>query len=114
MRPRFAVIEAEPEVVNRHWYHKTGLPERSRYIGRGTPLGNPFTVAEHGMAALDLYRRWLWNKIQGADPSVMAEMRAITPMTKLVCSCAPRPCHGDVVVRAWKWMRDQGMIDERP
>lgn len=106
-------VENVPEVVNRHWYHKTGLPPGARYIGRGTPLGNPFMVIEHGMAALPMYRRWLWTKIQGGDPKVMAELRAITPDTKLVCSCAPKPCHGDVVVRAWKWLRDQGKLDPK-
>ena len=101
-----------PEVVNRHWYHKTGLPPEARYIGRGTPLGNPFTAQQYEVdEALDLYRRWLWKKIRGGDEAVLAELRRITPETKLVCSCKPKPCHGDVVVRAWGWIRDQGMLE---
>jgi hypothetical protein len=100
-----------PQVVNRHWYHKTGLPAGARYIGRGTPLGNPYTVAKHGQAALDLYRRWLWQKICDRDPVVLAELRRIEPGSLLVCSCKPRPCHGDVVVRAWAWIREQGLVE---
>ena len=103
--------EQLPTVVNRHWYKGKPLPAEARYIGRGTPLGNPYTVDELGVGdALDLYRTWLWGKIRKNDPSVYAEMRAITPETLLVCSCKPRPCHGDVVVRAWSWMRTTGLI----
>ena len=105
-------LDLLPVVVNRHWYKDKPFPPRWRYIGRGKPLGNPFTVKEHGEAALDLYRRWLWDKIQARDPSVLAELRQIGPDTALVCSCAPRPCHGDVVVRAWAWIRDQGLLEQ--
>ena len=57
-----------PFVINRH-HHKDGLPSGAIYIGRGTPLGNPFTVQEHGEDALGLYRRWLsegWEEKQRA------------------------------------------------
>lgn len=100
-----------PTVVNRHWY-KTGLPVGAIYIGRGTPLGNPFTVAEHGIEALALYRAWLWKRIQDRNADVLGAMRAIRPGTLLVCSCKPRPCHGDVVVKAWLWLRSQGILEE--
>lgn len=100
-----------PTVVNRHWY-KTGLPAGATYIGRGTPLGNPFTVAEYGKDALALYRAWLWEKLKQRDDMVLGAMRAIRPDTPLVCSCKPRPCHGDVVVKAWLWLRSQGILEE--
>lgn len=99
-----------PEVVNRHWYHGRPKPPKTIYIGRGTPLGNPFTVAEHGLDALKLYRKWLWKQIREGDEAVLRAMRAIDPQTHLMCSCKPRPCHGDVVVRAWAWMREQGLL----
>lgn len=99
--------EALPTVVNRHHYAR--FPSEGRYIGRGTPLGNPFTVQEHD-DALERYKRWIWDKIQRQDASVLAEMKTITPQTLLVCSCKPRPCHGDVVVAAWSWMRDNGLL----
>lgn len=99
-----------PTVVNRHWYHKTGFPPEARYIGRGTPLGNPYLAKDGVDEALKRYRSWLWQKIRSNDQAILEEMRAITPATLLVCSCKPRPCHGDVVVRAWVWMRDQGIL----
>lgn len=49
-----------PIVINRHHFHGKPLPTPNLYIGRGTPLGNPFTLAEHERdEALLLYRRWL-------------------------------------------------------
>ncbi len=96
-----------PIVVNRHWY-KNGkpIPDPWIYIGRGTPLGNPYVVGEQFANPLELYRRWLWEKLKTRDKKVVAAMRAIVPGMHLVCSCKPRPCHGDVVVRAWVWMQD--------
>lgn len=93
-----------PTVINRHHYHDKPKPQPWVYIGRGSPLGNPYTVAEHGLDALELYRRWLWNKITSRDPDVMRALREISPRHSLVCSCKPRPCHGDVVVAAWHWL----------
>jgi len=94
-----------PLVINRHHYKKKPKPRPWIYIGRGSPLGNPFTVKEHGLDALELYRSWLWRKLVERDPGVLAEMRKITAQHHLVCSCAPRPCHGDVVVKAWAWLQ---------
>lgn len=97
-----------PTVVNRHHYKKGELPRPWTYVGRGTPLGNPFTVQEHGQNALELYRRWLWDKIRGSDPQVLSALADIREDTNLVCSCAPRPCHADVICRAWAWLQTQG------
>ena len=103
-----------PRVVNRHHYrnddgepdHKL-LPTPYLYIGRGTPLGNPYTVKEHGHRALDMYRTHLWYKIKERDKKVLGAMAKITWNMHLVCSCAPRPCHGDVVVTCWTWLQRQ-------
>jgi hypothetical protein len=103
-----------PTVINRwHFAPKAKglgakpLPTPWLYIGRGTPLGNPFTVANYGSSALELYRRWLWDRLAARDSAVLAEMSRITDAHYLVCSCKPRPCHGDVVVAAWHWLREQ-------
>lgn len=93
-----------PTVINRHHFKGRPMPRPWVYIGRGTPLGNPFTVAEHGEQALPRYRRWLWDRIRESDPRVLEALRGLTPRHHLVCSCAPRPCHGDVVVAAWHWL----------
>lgn len=97
-----------PTVINRHHFKGKPMPRPWRYIGRGSPLGNPFTIKEHGMAALGLYRRWLWDHIRSKNAAVLGELRSIGPDEHLVCSCAPRPCHGDIVLAAWKWLREEG------
>jgi hypothetical protein len=94
------------------------LPQPWQYVGRGSPLGNqyrPHSAGNDGEAlsregALELYRRWLWQKIRSNDPRVMLAMRSISADTALVCSCAPKTCHADIVVRAWEWLRTQGLV----
>lgn len=107
--PAPAPARAAPVVVNRHHYRSRQMPKPWVYIGRNatdpsksSPLANPYTVQEHGASALDLYRQWLRERVAAADPDVMAALRAITPAHSLVCSCAPRPCHGDAVVEVWR------------
>lgn len=95
-----------PTVINRHHYRGGKLPQPWMYIGRPTPLGNPFRHPEHP-DALERYRVWLWERIREQDDGVMRMLAEIRAETHLVCSCAPRPCHGDVVVRAWEWLQLQ-------
>lgn len=80
------------------------MPRPWVYVGRGTPLGNQFTVKEHGEAALELYRQWLWAQLNAKSPAVLSAFREITAEHSLVCSCKPRACHGDVIVSAWRWL----------
>lgn len=102
-----------PYVVNRHHYrsgkapNKPPLPADALYIGRGTALGNPVTIQECPDVATNLaaYRRHLWCLLQTGDSATIEMMERISEDTALVCSCAPRPCHGDVVVAAWEWWR---------
>jgi hypothetical protein len=123
-----------PAVVNRHHFKyvegvgpppkrkprkgQNFLPDPWIYVGRGSPLGNPYrpSSASHGQEALDhqgalqLYRRWLFEKIRAGDWRVMLAFRSITEPTSVVCSCHPKPCHADIVVSAWNWMRNNRMI----
>lgn len=124
-----------PVVVNRHHYRtneRLSLPELPlpwRYIGRGTPLGNPWTKQQleawvheddDRVEAMGLdpefilrpYRGWLWEKLKARDTAVIREFSLIRDTTALVCSCK-RPdgsgvCHGDVVVDAWEWWKRVG------
>lgn len=116
-----------PQVVNRHHFRtvvgpgsrrpreddtRPELPEPWVYIGRGTALGNPWRVGVDGSPeqVLQKYRRHLFERLRERDPAVMTAMRQIVESTSLVCSCAPRPCHGHVVVRAWSWLRSTGAM----
>jgi len=82
------------------------------YIGRPSPLGNPFTHlpganrAETKVAtreeAIERYRAWLPNAIE-TDEIVRQAFEHLVEFYKafgeltLECWCTPKPCHGDVL-----------------
>lgn len=124
---------SEPRVLNRHHFRGRTFPPGSFYVGRSgsfarkvfaeypelgdlTALGNPFRVEEHGAAALDLYRRGLWNDIQRRVPATVAALGRINPGSSLVCSCVRKDgsgeCHAKVIVKAWKWACRTGLLRE--
>lgn len=99
----------EVQVVNKYAHKSTS---DDIYIGRGTPVGNPYshlpqTSAKHQVAnrdeAVDKYREWFAERVQQDDPGVMRFLGRLcehvqrTGRVNLVCFCAPRRCHGDVI-----------------
>lgn len=93
-------------VANRH--HKAV----GEYIGRGTPLGNMFSHMEGTQAefkvdtreeAVELYTKELHHAISIGEPSVIQELDRLahilldTKKLTLVCSCAPKACHGNSI-----------------
>lgn len=85
------------------------VPRNAVRIDRGTPFGNPFRVAEHGRRqAIELFRLWLWRKRLdgGRDREAIAEIAALHGRD-LACFCAPRPCHGEVLIKAAAWCAAQ-------
>lgn len=88
-------------VVNKH-HGAQGV-----YIGRGSPLGNPFpigtTVQDSRENVIKRYRIWLNDKIKADDDAVCNALndiaeQSLTPQgVQLECFCAPKPCHGDVI-----------------
>ena len=95
-----------------------GMDQPGVYIGRGapgaeqspmlggysSPLANPFTIREVGgrVAALVLYDKWLKEKIAAKDRDVCGELARLQAYAKtqdltLLCWCAPKCCHGDII-----------------
>lgn len=73
-----------------------------RAIGRGSPFDNP------GLrAGTPGYRKVLWARIQSNDQPIVWGLRDITTRHTLVCDCDRADCHGVVVVRAWRWLRER-------
>ncbi len=69
------------------------------YIGRKTPLGNPFPI-EHGTDqdrayVIEKYRQYFYEKII-TDPSMTNYLESLRGL-KLGCHCKPLPCHGDII-----------------
>ena len=86
--------------------------DEAEYIGRGSPLGNPFshmseTKAETQVAtredAIAAYKEYLLEQIQKGNQLIIDELDrlALIAMSKgkltLRCYCAPKPCHGDII-----------------
>lgn len=90
-------------VVNK--YHG----ETGEYIGRGSPLGNPYAIDPKKdwdrTTVIQLYQVWLTQKIVAKDPVVMKELYRLKELAnhgqlKLQCFCKPQACHGDVIAAA--------------
>lgn len=84
----------ETRVVNRH------VEEFDQYIGRGTLFGNPFVIGRDGTRkeVIEKYRIYFEGRVR-VDKGFAGAVRRLTGKV-LGCSCAPEPCHGDVII-AW-------------
>lgn len=78
------------------------------YIGRPTVFGNPHPLGykcglcneEHSrQEAVDLYEEYA-----RGNSTLMQAIKELGPDEVLGCWCAPRACHGDVIVKLWKEM----------
>ena len=78
----------------------------AEYIGRGSPLGNPFRM--NGEAdrdrVCDLYEKWFAERVSANDARVLVELRRLYLIAKqgdlvLGCYCAPKRCHGETIKR---------------
>lgn len=86
-------------IVNKH-HGKTG-----EYIGRGSPLGNPFVIGKDGSReqVIAKYRVWLNEQIMRKNPVVLDELNRLGNKAidekglDLQCFCYPKPCHGEVI-----------------
>lgn len=65
------------------------------YIGRPSPWGNPFAVDGERTReeALEQYEKWIVGQ-----PALMAALPSLKGKT-LGCWCAPKDCHGHILVR---------------
>jgi Domain of unknown function (DUF4326) len=95
------------DVVNKRSYSPSS---HDYYIGRPSPLGNPFThkndtLADHIVPTREIaiasYEKWLRSRIAAGDREVIAAMRALHEDSVLVCWCAPALCHGTIIEKVW-------------
>lgn len=82
-----------PRVWNRR---NRNAPRDAIYVGRPTIWGNPFRLYAEGERAsvLAKYEAWLMRQ-----PALLALAKATLRGHDLVCFCAPRPCHADILLR---------------
>jgi len=85
-------------VVNKRAHTPTA---QDVYIGRPSPLGNPFPMPRYTRnECIRLYRDWLENQAEGSEAK--GELGRISEMARegdvyLVCWCAPLACHGNII-----------------
>lgn len=105
------------QIVNKH-YHQPTTNTNDFYIGRGSPLGNPFTsiknrktkaqfTCENREESVEKYKEYLLQAIKDKNPTICNKLNEIYIAAKkakennsivyLVCFCAPKLCHGDVL-----------------
>jgi len=103
------------EIVNRTEKTVHGSAE---YIGRPSALGNPFKVDRYTRdEAVEMYRQWLRNEWKRGEASParhellrLAKLYKHRGRLKLVCSCAPQRCHGEVVAEAITGILAKGWV----
>lgn len=87
------------KIGNKH--HKN----KGEYIGRGSPLGNPFIIGKHGTReeVIEKYSVYLKDQIVKRNAEIINELKRIyilstTQNVVLLCFCKPLPCHGQVII----------------
>lgn len=82
-----------PTVLNKY---KSGIPDGSVYIGRPSKWGNPFSIGKDGTReeVIGKYLAWILS-----NPEKMEEVKRELQGKNLVCFCAPKACHGDILLR---------------
>ena len=79
---------------------------RGIYVGRPSPLGNPFAM--HGEATraqvIRDYEDWLAEQLMDSRSAASREIHRLAALARtqdlcLVCFCAPKACHADIIKR---------------
>lgn len=95
-----------PVLVNRH------KGEFDIYIGRGTIWGNPHPIdLGQGISrqiSIEMYREHLYNCLE--DGTITVKDVLSLSGKRIGCSCAPLPCHGDVIIEVFNTVVE--MLDE--
>lgn len=78
------------KVVNKHTHTRT---RDDVYIGRGSKWGNPYIIGQHGDRS-EVIRRYRNYIVQ--NENLLKDLHELRGKT-LVCFCAPRACHGDIL-----------------
>jgi hypothetical protein len=81
----------------RVWHIKDrNIPKDAIYVGRPSPFGNPFKIFLDGGrdAVIELYEKWVNER-----PDLLEKIKKELKGKDLVCWCAPKRCHADVLLK---------------
>ena len=83
-----------PKVLNKHYQGSSPEPENSVYVGRPSKWGNPYEIG-NGYSREDVVKLYdLWIRNQRELLEDLAELKG----KDLVCWCAPKLCHADILL----------------
>jgi hypothetical protein len=96
------------------------------YIGRPSPLGNPFEMKSEADRedVIEQYRKWLWAQYAmtqdtGRESEAIKELNKLVNIARqgkdinLICWCAPKPCHGDIIKDYIEWTIYEEILDPK-
>ena len=79
---------------------------RGIYVGRPSPLGNPFAMQGEATRAQVIrdYEEWLAEQLLDPHSAASIEIYRLAALARkqdicLVCFCAPKACHADIIKR---------------
>ena len=89
--------------------------KNAQYIGRGSPLGNPFIMKSEADRdnVCDAYEEWFRAQIKAQDMVICDELFRLMDIAKkgtliLGCFCAPKRCHGQTIKACLEqWIRQE-------
>ncbi|MHB1201323.1 MAG: A1S_2505 family phage non-structural protein [Polaromonas sp.] len=104
------------QILNKHHFHGRPMPMGSVYVGRGSALGNPFVIGEHGTReeVIAAYGAWLDAEIAKRNPVVLTALAGLREDSSLLCYCTPAPCHAEKIRDAWLRLRANGGVNPKP
>lgn len=80
------------------------------YIGRGSPLGNPFPISQFSnrVDVIELHKQWIVYQLRNDNMLVIDTLRTLKEYNDLACYCSPCACHGDtikeIMLFIWKYV----------
>lgn len=76
-------------------------------VDRSSVLGNPYRIGKDGTRkeVIAKYRKYLNNCIRVVDE--LNRLKGMDEDIKLGCWCAPKACHGEVVVSAVNYLKER-------
>lgn len=85
--------------------------DEGEYMGRGSPLGNPFYMRNEKMRdeVCDKFYNYFVDRVNGAYPPFMNELERLIDLwlenghVSLKCFCAPKRCHTETIKEYLVW-----------
>ncbi len=92
-------------IVNKRYWNGENN-ELTVYVGRPSPLGNPYIMRDENQRGLviAMYETWLRKQLLQDTPQKKEMQRLVDLYVKwhtltLVCWCAPKRCHAEVIAK---------------